>query len=193
MATGFFKRYRMEIDLTRPLPAIQLAAGFEWLAWDPSLLVTHAQVKRDAFVGELDSVVFPCLGETAGCLQLMRAIASRSSFVPEATWLVVHAGDAVHPHEPCGTIQGITSSDTLGSIQNVGVVPRFRRRGLARALVLKSLAGFQEWGLPQAFLEVTAANEPAVKLYHDLGFQVARTLFKVVENAPSSESYLRSV
>jgi ribosomal protein S18 acetylase RimI-like enzyme len=46
---------------------------------------------------------------------------------------------------------------------------------------LKSLAGFQEAGLRRAFLEVTAQNEGAIRLYRRLGFFKARTVYKAVE------------
>ncbi|MFM8581583.1 MAG: hypothetical protein ACKOFW_08775, partial [Planctomycetaceae bacterium] len=44
--------------------------------------------KFESFRAELDSQIFPCLGELRGCLDLMSEIAQRATFVPGATWLI---------------------------------------------------------------------------------------------------------
>jgi len=84
--------------------------------------------------------------------------------------------------EWCGTIQGVVDAEGNGSIQNVGVVPSLRGLGLGRCLIEQALAGFQRLGLRRAFLEVTADNKPAVRLYHRLGFRTVRTIYKTVDS-----------
>jgi ribosomal protein S18 acetylase RimI-like enzyme len=69
----------------------------------------------------------------------------------------------------------------IGAIQNVGVVRSHRGMGLGRALVRRTLAGFRQAGLRQAYLEVTAENAAAVQLYRDVGFHRAKTLYKAVD------------
>src|SRR5436853_6060289 len=87
----YYKRYRMEMDLVVPLPGVpELPTDFTWLAWGDQLLETHARVKYDCFVDELDGVIFPNLSNRDGCLRLMRDIASRPGFRPDATWLIAH-------------------------------------------------------------------------------------------------------
>ena len=76
--------------------------------------------------------------------------------MPPGCWLIARAL-ALRP-EFCGTIQGIRDSAGLGAIQNLGVTPERRGQGLGKALLLRALAGFQQAGLKQAFLEVTAQN-----------------------------------
>jgi ribosomal protein S18 acetylase RimI-like enzyme len=68
----------------------------------------------------------------------------------------------------------------IGAIQNLGVVPEHRGRGLGRALVHQALIGFRDSGLDRAYLEVTAENQGAVVLYRSLGFRRAKTLYKAV-------------
>ena len=53
----------------------------------------------------------------------------------------------------------------IGAIQNLGVVPEYRGQGLGRALVRQALEGFYQAGLRRAYLEVTAENSAAVRLY----------------------------
>jgi hypothetical protein len=52
-------------------------------------------------------------------------------------------------------------------------------------MLLMALEGFRRAGLRRAFLEVTAQNEGAIKLYRRLGFWKARTVYKAVEVAYS--------
>jgi mycothiol synthase len=81
----------------------------------------------------------------------------------------------------CGTVQGIEDRFGYGAIQNLGVVPEHRGRGLGSLLLMKALEGFRRAGLKRAYLEVTAQNEGAVRLYRRLGFVKARTVYKAVE------------
>ena len=53
--------------------------------------------------------------------------------------------------------------------------------GLGRALLLRALAGFVSVGVPRAFLEVTATNAPAVRMYRSVGFRAFKTLYRGVE------------
>jgi ribosomal protein S18 acetylase RimI-like enzyme len=79
---------------------------------------------------------------------------------------------------------------SIGAIQNVGVLRRFRGLGLGKALVRRSLAGFHQSGLRNAYLEVTAENSAAVQLYRDVGFHRAKILYKAVDH--ESRPYLSS-
>src|SRR4051794_35209822 len=85
----YYKRYRMELDLVAPVPAVPtLPAGFAWVPWADDLLDVHAEVKFQCFVDEIDGVVFPNLSNRDGCLRLMREICGRPGFLPDATWLL---------------------------------------------------------------------------------------------------------
>lgn len=171
----YFKRYRMELDLRHPRPPAELPHGFYWLPWSKDLLELHAKVKFYCFSDETDSHVFPCLATLTGCRELMTAIATRPGFCPEATWLVAGGEGCV------ATVQGLIDSNGYGGIQNLGVVAGYRGLGLGKALLLKALAGFARVGSRRAFLEVTATNEPAVRMYRRFGFRSYKTLYRGVE------------
>ena len=182
MSLTYFKRYHMELSVQRvSVPAATLPAGYTWKEWDPGSCLAHALVKYESFVDDIDSEVFPCLGDRAACRKLMYDIVQHPGFLPATTWLVEHEGSGFSAPAPCGTIQGLTASSSCGNIQNVGVLPGHRGHGLGRALVLKALAGFRAAGLPRVALEVTATNECAVRLYRDLGFKVTRTTYRKVD------------
>ncbi len=181
MSVTYFKRLRMEIDLRRSFwGPIELPTGYRLVAWNDELLSAHAETKYHSFRNEIDACVFPCLSTPEGCLQLMNEIAERSAFLPEATWLVEYDTGSGRA-EMCGMIQGMIASPRFGAIQNVGVTPYHRNRGVAQALVKAALNGFAGAVLPKAYLEVTMQNTAAVKLYESLGFRTVKTLYKGVE------------
>ena len=175
MAITYYKRFRMEVDLDGPLVASSLPEPYEWVGWDESMLDRHAEVKYLSFRGEIDANVFPCLGDRQGCQRLMREIRRKPGFLPDATWLIAC------PEGYCGTVQGVMDRGPIGAIQNVGVVPACRGLGLGKLLVERALAGFRAAGLRRAYLEVTAENAPAIKLYREVGFTRSKTLYKAVD------------
>ncbi len=146
---------------------------------------SHAEVKFLSFHDEMDANIFPCFMDLAGCQRLMTEISRKPGFMPDATWLAVTAGDDGQRLEPCGTVQGIRDRFGFGAIQNLGITPAFRNRGLGTALLFSALRGFGHAGLRRVYLEVTAENEGAIRLYRRHGFRVMKTLYKAVEAAYS--------
>jgi GNAT superfamily N-acetyltransferase len=182
----YFKRYRMEIDLVGcdlrwpPVPR-----GYSCLPWNPALLASHAEAKFVSFRDEIDANVFPCLGESAGCQRLMKEIAEKPGFLPAATWLAICTGPTGRGSVECGTIQGVRDRSGMGAVQNLGVAPDHRRCGLGMCLLVRSLDGFRQSGVERVFLEVTAENRSAIRLYRRLGFRTVKTVYKAVEVACS--------
>jgi GNAT superfamily N-acetyltransferase len=187
MGLTYFKRFRMELDLrTRDFAQILAPQGYRLIPWHPALIETHAEVKYLSFRSEIDANVFPCLADYPGCLRLMNEISRKPGFLPEATWLVAATTAARGGDEEfCGTVQGVADQHRMGAIQNLGITPEHRGRGLGGLLMLKALEGFQRAGLSRAFLEVTSDNTTAIRLYRRLGFSKVRTVYKVIEAAYS--------
>jgi ribosomal protein S18 acetylase RimI-like enzyme len=48
--------------------------------------------------------------------------------------------------------------------------------------VRRALSGFCRAGLHRAYLEVTAGNDSAIRLYREVGFRRAKTLYKAVDD-----------
>ncbi|NLS98284.1 MAG: GNAT family N-acetyltransferase [Planctomycetaceae bacterium] len=186
MVLTYFRRYRMEIDLReRDLVAPPVPRGYLLLPWNKSLLDAHAEVKYLSFCNEIDANVFPCLGELTGCRRLMSEITRKGGFLERATWLAVTDATDVRQREKCGTIQGIRDREGVGAVQNLGIAPAYRDRGLGSILLLRALQGFRESGVHRVCLEVTAENEGAIRLYERHGFRTVKTVFKVAEVAYS--------
>jgi len=168
---SYFKRYRMEVGL-EALPAPRLPPDYRFMSWGYDTVSTHAEVLFDSFHQEIDSKVFASLGDRLGCVTLITEISRKLGFLPEATWLLVGPGGF------CGTVQGIRERAGVGAIQNLGITPTWRGRGLGTALLLQALQGFRRGGLARAMLEVTAQNETAIRIYRRLGFRCCKTLYK---------------
>lgn len=64
--------------------------------------------------------------------------------------------------------RGSTNTWTIGT---VGVLPEFRRRGLARQLLKKTLDDVRQRGGKHIVLDVIDKNVPAYSLYRSLGFE----------------------
>lgn len=172
---SYFKRFKMELDLFDPPPLPCLPDGYQLLPWHDSLLDSHAEVLFACFHEEIDAAVFPSLGDQRGCQYLMNEMRRRPEFLPEATWLLVS------PSGYCGTIQGLRQRPAVGAIQNLGIAPSHRGRGLGQMLLLQALHGFRRAGLARALLEVTAQNDGAIRLYRRLGFRRSKTVYKAVQ------------
>lgn len=182
MSQTYFKRYRMEISLRRAPCRLSVPPGYQLLPWCDHLLDAHAITKFRSFCDELDSQVFPCLGEESGCRRLMHEITAKDGFIPQSTWLAVCTNEDGRL-QYCGTVQGVRDEFGRGGVQNLGVTPSHRGCGLGGSLLCHALVGFRSAGLRSVHLEVTAKNVDAVRLYRNLGFRHTKTVYKSVEVA----------
>ncbi|MGZ8687699.1 MAG: GNAT family N-acetyltransferase [Gaiellaceae bacterium] len=90
-----------------------------------------------------------------------------------ALWFLVEDGDEIAAVCLCRRQE--TGQPEMGWINILTVRPPWRRRGLARALLLHAFAAFRERGKLQVGLGVDAENTTgAVALYEGVGMQVAR-------------------
>lgn len=175
MPITYYKRFRMEVELTASIPTPVLPEGFYWQAWQESLIDLHAEVKYLSFRDEIDANLFPCLGDRAGCQRLMREIRRKPGFLPGACWLIGCDEGYV------AAVQAVIDRGSIGAIQNLGVVPCYRGLGLGKALIRQSMIGFRKVAVNRVYLEVTAENSPAVLMYRDAGFRRSKTLYKAVD------------
>ena len=178
LSSKHYKRLRMKLDLRRPIEPPELPDGYQFVRWNRILQERHAQIQWCAFRGDLDGRLFQSLSSLGGCRRLLQNTIQHAQFAPDSTWLVQFQPEPAWPAVDCAMVQGLVRPNATGAIQNVGVVPEHRGFGLGRAVLLRALLGFQLHGASQATLEVTAENEPAVRLYLSMGFEVSRVLYR---------------
>ncbi len=180
MTLTYFKRYRMQFEIADlALNQSPLPEGVVMIPWSDDLVRSHARVKHESFRNEIDATVFPCLAQADGCLKLMNDIRRRSNFVAEATYLAALRDPLTGVLSPVGTIQGLLASPVDGAIQNIGIVPQARGKGIGRALITASLGGFAMVGCSRVQLEVTTQNTSAIRLYERIGFKRIETVLKM--------------
>jgi len=63
-----------------------------------------------------------------------------------------------------------------GHVVSIAVLPQFRRKGIAQAVITRALEGMQYYKAKQCFLEVRVTNDAAISLYKKLGFEITRTI-----------------
>ena len=60
----------------------------------------------------------------------------------------------------------------IGDLGPVGALPAFRRRGLARAVLLEGLRRMQALGIDRVCVSTIHTNAPARRLYESIGFRI---------------------
>jgi len=179
MSITYFKRFQMELDLHQfEIPVRELPEGYRFVAWNDSQLEKHASIKYQSFCNEIDANVFSCFREIEGCRRLLREITSRSNFLPDATWLLEYKGWDSEDPLTVGTIQALVDVHQRGAIQNIGIHPSHRDKGLGTSLLFKCLHYIKARGLQRVMLEVTSQNIGALRLYKRLGFRIIKTVYK---------------
>jgi [ribosomal protein S18]-alanine N-acetyltransferase len=77
-----------------------------------------------------------------------------------------------------------------GHVVSVAVMPDYRRHGIGNQLVVTSLKALELHGAEECFLEVRTANEEAVGLYKQMGFETVRTVSHYYHDG--ADAYLMS-
>lgn len=100
--------------------------------------------------------------------------------------------------EEDGQAVGLTNVIRMGNtdqwlIGNVGVLPDFRRRGIARKLVEASVGFARERGASSIVLDVIDGNVPAYNLYLKLGFEHYSGQTQVAYDADGADGSLPDV
>jgi ribosomal-protein-alanine N-acetyltransferase len=63
-----------------------------------------------------------------------------------------------------------------GHVVSIAVLPRYRRKGIAQALLNTAMDGMRFYKAKQCYLEVRVTNDAGVALYKKLGFEVSRSV-----------------
>lgn len=84
---------------------------------------------------------------------------------PQFDALLALVGD-----RPAGTL-GVLSTGEVGRIENVFVSPRFRRQGVARALMSRAMETCARSLFKHVFIQVSPTNAAAQHLYQSFGFE----------------------
>lgn len=112
---------------------------------------------------EVEKLAFPDEVATLEKLETLMQIPHWSSFA------IFTADDEV-----IALIMMRAENATQGYIDNVFVLPAYRRQGLAEQLVEVGVHHLRQLGFQSALLHVARSNEPAVRLYHKAQFETVK-------------------
>lgn len=73
-------------------------------------------------------------------------------------------------------VVGMLEPDGTGHVVALGVGPEYRRQGHGRRLMEAVEQGFVESGVTTSRLEVRTSNDPAQRLYFELGYKIIRRM-----------------
>lgn len=81
---------------------------------------------------------------------------------------------AVEDEVPLGVVALIVMGDGSVELAKMGVKPEAQGKGAGRMLVAAAIAKAREMGMHRVYIETNSKLGPALKLYHDAGFQPLR-------------------
>jgi len=163
-ARSFLTMFR---DLFEPIPVPVLPAPLTLTTWTPDLDDETRLAHNDAFRDHWGSS--PVNGE-----RWQHFVAKAPGFRANCSWLAV--ADSKVVGYSLATINDDPAGGRLGWLGTVGVRRGWRQRGVASALLSKSLESLARAGAEKAGLDVDAENPTgAVRVYTGLGFHPAET------------------
>ncbi len=96
-------------------------------------------------------------------------------------WLREPWGEATLVAEYEGEAVGAMEFATTGVLGIPGVLPEYRNKGIGTTLFYHLLKRMQQWGHSKAIADTGIMLQDAIKMYHRLGFHIARKLWPWVK------------
>ena len=154
----------MRRDLSHALPALQLLEGMTLVAWSEQRATTFFEVYEDAF---RERPRFPGWSEETW----RHNFTDYPDFRADLSLLVMEGTEAVGFTICHAENGGNPQSGGTGWVDQMGVRPAWRKRGVGGALLSEVMRRFQAGGLGWAALEVSTENRRALRVYQQLGFE----------------------
>jgi ribosomal protein S18 acetylase RimI-like enzyme len=159
-------RVRMECTLLDPIPREHIPPEDSVEAPTLEDADDLRSVIYHAYFSEIDGYLFPDIEAVCSQPSLFSEFLTSTSVERTASVIAKREG------HPCGCVLVLSDEDRrLGLIGVVAVVPALRRRGIARAMMLRVMHRLKKHDHDRAALAVTVENQPAHKLYMSLGFK----------------------
>lgn len=151
--------FALQRDLTLPIPAQSPAEGFEVRRWR-----MDSQAEQEAYLEARNE----CFPEAPTRLEEWQFFASGPQW-QDGIDIAAFAGERL----AASVLVFWEPGSAAGSTEFVFTRAEYRGRGLARTLLAEAMRYLKEHGLEKAALEVKAENQSALKVYRELGYQVA--------------------
>jgi len=156
------------------MPRPVLPPDLELRAWRDEDLNGAGRLIAEAYANHPDSLINDQYRSANGSLRFLHNIVRYSgcgTFSPQVSHVVFDRAT----RELVALVLGSRVSTQSGHITQVCVRPQYRRRGLARLLLAVAATCFFRQGVTEISLTVTQANENAIELYRQEGYECVHT------------------
>lgn len=151
----------MEYDVGSAAPG-QSPPDVTWLLYSQDTHAQFAAVIEASYEGSRDC---PRLTGVRGIEEIIEAHKAAGLFQPK-TWLLLLEGG-----QPAGVLLlNATPYRSAMEVVYMGIVPKWRGRGLGRTLIDRAVAEAQYRDIETLMLAVDDANTPARRIYESIGF-----------------------
>lgn len=153
---------------------IALPYGLELRPWHDQDLNAAGRLIAEAYRDHPDSRINDQYRSVHGSQRFLQNIVRFPGcgvFAPQASHIIVD----LSTREPVALLLGSRVSAQCGHVTQICVHPAYRRRGLARVLLQLAAERFQRIGVAELTLTVTEANQRAVDLYVQEGYELAHS------------------
>ena len=158
--------YSMQRDLEHPLPSIQTPPGFQLKPWR-----LETPFEREQYV-HARNLCFP---------NAPISLDEWVYFMSSPTWTTGTNFAVFSENELAGCLtaywdeeQNRKQDEKVGYTEYIFVCPQWRGKGLASAMIARSLTFLKENGIQYAQLQVSTNNREALTLYEQLGYSVVQ-------------------
>jgi ribosomal protein S18 acetylase RimI-like enzyme len=155
-------------------PELKLPDGLELRSWHDHDLAPASRLITEAYRGHPDSLINDQYRSAHGSMRFLNNIVRYSgcgTFSANVSHVIIEKGS----RELVALVLGSRVSPESGHITQICVHPRYRRKGLARALLSVVSYWFMRQGASEISLTVTEANQEAIELYVAEGYTMAHS------------------
>jgi len=158
--------YKMRRSLAQAVIPVPLPPGLSWAEWSPELDLEAMQAFNQAFSGHWG---VPMMNP-----EIWRGyFTGVPQFRGDLSFLAMEGESVVG--FCINWVEGAGTPVEEGWVEAIGVIPAWRGKGVASALMVQALSRFQAAGLRGAGLDVDAENPTgALRLYQKHGFEVVK-------------------
>jgi mycothiol synthase len=158
--------YRMQRDLSEPIPAVQLPGDLALRVYTPDLSAAVQAAFNEAF---RDHWSFDPISDEDWQMFFIE----RTSFRPDLTYVVMDGAEVAGFSFNCvSAAENARRQISEGWVEVLAVRRPWRKRGVATALLCASMHAFKAEGLRHAMLGVDTENlSGALRVYESVGFQ----------------------
>jgi ribosomal protein S18 acetylase RimI-like enzyme len=168
-----FERNFMIYDLARaPLPERRFD-NIVFDHWTDRRQDDTARLIAAAYRGHVDSDINDQYRSTEGARRFLFNIVQYpgcGSFFAPASWMALDRSTG----RVCGASLTSMVAGEVGHVTQICIAPAIRGTGVGYELLRRSLESLTETGARSVSLTVTAANESAVRLYENMGFETVK-------------------